>query len=214
MEFSNFEGKRFYSFRVVTYAKPDEFLNLLNQASSWEYIYHDKDNNEPHYHINLTLPVHKTVKQVCSMVQSSQNTMAIPCFNRMEAHNYLTHVGLSDKFQYSESLIVCSKNRKLSRDVAGDNEQFILTLERTDLSLRQKAIYLGRDFIKNYKFYESFIKAMHREESDITEGKFPCDSLPVDLFHYHYIENVLKPCLDKLDLTLSQRELILSNYFS
>lgn len=199
---------RYYSFRIITYATEEEFQNLLKYGTKWEYIYHDKDKKEdgtkkePHWHINIILRQWKTVTGVCNLIKGNQNSLAIPMYDKREAHEYLTHKNDPDKFQYEENLIKSSQ-KKLWEDKdskAGENESFIAILESKTMSLREKAIKLGRDYMKNYYKYESFIKEMAEEEISIERG-YKSSLLTINMFEFweDYYENVEKPILEKIE---------------
>lgn len=171
------EKNRYYSFRIVTYAKEEEFTELLKYADKWEWIYHDKDVKEdgspkdPHYHINLILRQWKTIKSVCNLVKSDQNTFAIPMTDKREAHEYLTHKNDPEKFQYPISNIHES-SKKLFEDKdtkKEENESFIELLTSTK-TYREKAIILGKDYMKNFDRYEKFVNSMLEQEISIQRG--------------------------------------------
>lgn len=50
-----------YSWSLVTYAQPNEFERLLKSAKHWAWIYHDKDDKEPHYHIYVSFATKRAV---------------------------------------------------------------------------------------------------------------------------------------------------------
>lgn len=155
--------KRYYSFRIITYAKEEEFQELLKYGTKWEYIFHNKDvkedgtPKEPHWHINIILREWKTVKGVCNLIEGNQNSLAIPMNDKRDAHEYLTHKNNPDKFQYDEKLIKSSE-KKLWKDTV---EKPILE-KITDPILRKmvKAKMWGQDpkqYIENkeMKFNEN-----------------------------------------------------------
>lgn len=200
--------KRYYSFRIITYAREEEFQNLLKYGTKWEYIFHDKDTKEdgtlkePHWHINIILREWKTIKGVCNLIEGSQNSLAIPMNDKREAHEYLTHKNDPDKFQYNENLIKSSE-KKLWEEIdskADENERFIEILESQTMTLREKAIRLGRDYMKNYYKYQSFINEMREEESNIERGYKP-NTLLISKFDFweDYHDNVERPILEKIE---------------
>lgn len=199
--------KRYYSFRIITYAKEEEFQTLLKYGTKWEYIFHDKDTKEdgtlkePHWHINIILREWKTIKGVCKLIEGSQNSLAIPMNDKREAHEYLTHKNDPDKFQYSDNLIKSSE-KKLWEEIestSDENERFIAILEDQTMTLREKAIRLGKDYMKNYYKYENFIKLMKEEENDIERGYKPGTELISEFdFWEDYYNNVEKPILEKI----------------
>lgn len=199
--------RRYYSFRIITYAKEEEFQKLLKYGTKWEYIFHDSDVKEdgtlkePHWHINIVLREWKTVKGVCNLIEGNQNSLAIPLNDKRDAHEYLTHKNDPDKFQYDENLIKSSE-KKLWEDTESktdENENFIAIIESRTISLREKAIRLGKDYIKNYFKYESFIKEMKQEELDIEQG-YPAHLLLISMYDFweDYYDTVEKPILEKI----------------
>lgn len=200
--------KRYYSFRIITYAREEEFQNLLKYGTKWEYIFHDKDvkedgtPKEPHWHINIILREWKTIKGVCNLIEGSQNSLAIPMNDKREAHEYLTHKNDPDKFQYSENLIKSSE-KKLWEEIestADENERFIEILESQTMTLREKAIRLGKDYMKNFYKYENFISLMKEEESNVEKGYKP-DILLMSKFDFweDYYNNIERPILEKIE---------------
>lgn len=167
--------KRYYSFRVVTYADKEEFEELLKAGKKWEYICHDKDktekgeNKDKHYHINIIFEQWKSIQAVCKMVRSEQNTFAIPMLDKEQAHRYLTHKDNPEKHQYKDEEIISNFKYK-EEENKNEIEEFILTLENRQLTLREKAIKLGKDYIKNRMKYEQFVEDMLSEEEDIERG--------------------------------------------
>lgn len=199
--------KRFYSFRIITYAKEEDFQNLLKYGTKWEYILHDKDKKEdgtptePHWHINIILREWKSIKGVCNLIKGGQNSLAIPMNDKKEAHEYLTHKNDPDKFQYEENLIKSSEKKlwKETESKSDENERFITTIENQTMTLREKAIKLGRDYMKNHFKYKSFINEIKEEESDIERG-YKLNLLLMDKFDFweDYYYKVEKPILEKI----------------
>lgn len=159
--------KRYYRFFVRTYATPLEFQNLLDTSFKYAYIYHDKDNVEPHYHILLSFKQNKSFDAVKKLVDSDQNTFVEPLHDPWSAYCYLTHcdnsgVALPDKYIYSSGDIVSNdtaywfKTQGGLNSISPSNEEFVYDLLDSDLSMREMAVKYGRDYIKNYRAYEYF----------------------------------------------------------
>ena len=200
--------KRYYSFRIITYAREEEFQTLLKYGTKWEYIYHDRDVKEdgtlkePHWHINIILREWKTVKGVCNLIEGSQNSLAIPMNDKRDAHEYLTHKNDPDKFQYEENLIKSSE-KKLWEETerkTDEYESFIRIIESKELTLREKAIKLGKDYMKNYFKYESFVRAMAEEEADIERG-YKSNIILISSFEFweEYYDKVERIILEKIE---------------
>lgn len=200
--------KRYYSFRIITYNSEEEFQNLLKYGTKWEYIYHDKDikedgtPKEPHWHINIILKEWQTIKGVCKLIEGNQNSLAIPMNDKREAHEYLTHKNNPDKYQYDEKLIKSSAKKlwKETESKIDENENFIRIIEDKTLTLREKAIKLGKDYMKNYWKYESYIREMEEEEANIETGYRP-NKILINEFDFwnDYYEAVEKPILEKIE---------------
>lgn len=170
---------RYYSFRIITYATPEEFRTLLENTKSYEYIYHDKDTKEngepkePHYHINAIFASNKSINNVCQMVKSEQNTLAIPMGDRKTAHEYLTHKNDPEKYQYKEEDIVTTKGKEIykeTKDKENEMEEFLNIICDGSLTEREKAIKCGKDYIRYYEKYEKFRRIITQEEIDIKRG--------------------------------------------
>lgn len=207
---------RFYSFRIVTYAKEEEFQELLKYGTKWEYILHDKDKKEdgttkePHWHINITLKQWKSIKGVCKLVKSEQNTLAIPLIDREKAHRYLTHKDDKEKYQYNEEEIKTSEKKfwEETESKEGENEEFIRIIESVRLTIREKAIKLGKDYIKNYKKYEEFKEAMQQEESQIKRGYANGMILISESkFWFDYWVTVAEPLIEKISDKVIKKQL-------
>lgn len=203
-------SKRYYSFRIITYAKEEEFQTLLKYGTKWEYIFHDKDKKEdgtlkePHWHINIILREWKTVKGICNLIKGSQNSLAIPMNDKRDAHEYLTHKNDPDKFQYEENLIKSSEKKlwEEKESKTDENELFLKIIENKQMTLREKAIRLGKDYMKNYYRYETFIRAMTEEEEDIERG-YKTNMILISNFDFweEYYEQVEKKILEKIEDT-------------
>lgn len=207
---------RYYSFRIITYAKEEEFQELLKYGSKWEYIYHDKDikedgtKKEPHWHINIILRQWKSIKGVCELVKSEQNTMAIPMIDKQKAHRYLTHKDELEKYQYEDKLIKSSENKiwEETESKEDENERFLEIICSREISTKEKAIKIGKDYMKNYDKYERFVQIIKAEEDAIERGYPPGIKLigKFELWNDYYNEVEL-PILRKI------KDPILKKYF-
>lgn len=163
--------KRAYNWRIVSYSTEDKIKEFcVKYGSKWEYILHDKDikeNGEPkekHYHINITLKVWKSKKAICEAIDNDQNSFAIEMTDKEKAHNYLTHKENPEKYQYEESEIKSNFKWEEGKQKKATTEEFLQIAESKELSMREKAILLGRDYIRNYHYYQSYIEKMIWEE--------------------------------------------------
>lgn len=212
--------KRFYSFRLISYASEMEIQELLKYCSKWEYIWHDKDlkddgtPKEPHWHINVVLKQWKTVTGVCKLIKSEANTLAIPMIDKVEAHEYLTHKNNPEKYQYDSSLIKHSGKQLVNEgeDKEQINEEWLTTLINAR-TLREKAIKLGKDYIRYRKQYEEFIDDLIMEEADMELGI----NRNVKAMDYDEVMNELNWHLEEYNAWISSEEykkLVFEEYFN
>ena len=166
------ESKRAYNWRIVTYCNEEEIIEFCKKwGTKWEYILHDRDvkedgsKKENHYHINITLKVWKSRNMVCELVGKSGNSFAIEMTDKEKAHKYLTHRENPEKYQYEEKEIKSNFKWK-ENEWKGDNEEFINMVQDKTITLREKAIMFGRDFMKNYKKYKEYIEMIEIEEAE------------------------------------------------
>lgn len=164
---------RSYNWRIVSYCKEEEILEFCKKwGSKWEYILHDRDVNEDgspkekHYHINITLRIWKSRNKVCELVGKSGNNFAIEMKDKEEAHRYLTHLGEPNKFQYEAECIKSNFKWVDSKQDKGDIETFLNIAADNKISMREKAIILGKDYVKNYRAYTEYIYRMESEEAN------------------------------------------------
>lgn len=162
--------ERHYTHSIVSYASLDEIRRILDQAKAWAYICHDKDKNEngeqraTHYHIIATFTQEKSFKWVCNQVVSTQNTFSEAIKGEIgDVIDYFTHKGFTDKYQYDESDIVYSDKTYWERRIGNcetsqedKNNAFMDDLLSCDFSVEAMGRKYGRDFIKNFRSYQSF----------------------------------------------------------
>lgn len=69
-----------------------------------------------------------------------------------------------------------------------DNEEFVTDLLDSNMTYRQKAIKYGRDYIRNFKTYEKFIKMLRMQENilqRIENGEIKLDTNSYNPFETH-----------------------------
>jgi len=159
---------RFYSFKVVTYnTKESEIQPLLDKAFKWAWILHDKDKTDPHIHILCTFKQNKSFEQVRKMVEGEQNTFARKMEDKYQDFIYLPHSeDFPDKALYNESDIHSNDMSYFQRGCkkSVDNEEFVDDLLDPNMTYRQKAIKYGRDYMRNFRTYEKFVKFLRYQE--------------------------------------------------
>lgn len=163
--------KRAYNWRIVTYSEEESVINFCKKwGSKWEYILHNKDikedgsKKENHFHINITLKEWKSRNKVCELVGGEGNSFAIEMTDKEKAHRYLTHADNPEKYQYSSEEIKSNFKWVDGKAEKATTEEFLRIAENENLSMREKAILLGKDYIKNYKAYKQYIEMMKYEE--------------------------------------------------
>lgn len=158
------KSKRYYRWSCVTYLSPDLFKLVFSQTVHWAYIYHDKDDNEKHYHLLLVFRHRKSFNAVLSLFDSSQNTLIEPMHDKEACYRYLTHEG-TDKALYSGDSIVCDDKTYWTSEISDTsaNDEFLSDLRSK--SFTELASIYGRDFIRNSRAYLRFRRIMEFESS-------------------------------------------------
>lgn len=183
---------RFYSFKVVTYNTDEKAIQpLLDKAFKWAWILHDKDKTDTHIHILCTFKQNKSFEQVRKMVEGEQNTFARKMEDKYQDFIYLPHSeDFPDKALYNETDIHCNDLAFFQRGAkkSVDNEEFVVDLLDKNMTYRQKAIKYGRDYIRNFKTYEKFVKILRYEENlmhRIENGEIGVEINPYNPFEIH-----------------------------
>ncbi len=151
---------------IVTYATPKEFQQLLDEAIEWAYIYHDKDEKEPHYHIYLRFENPRWFEGLKKLINSEQNTLGQPAKStKQNIIKYFTHENEPQKHKYKNEDIERNDNFEITlKELQQEkNEEFIEDL-MNGLTLKEMGIKYGRDFMKNYKKYYEFAQDVKKEE--------------------------------------------------
>ena len=157
---TNLKGVRDYNWGLVSYASIEELQPLLNFATYYAYILHDKDlckNN--HYHILLYFKREISWKQLNDFIDcyvaSNQNTFKKPIKNKKGAFDYLTHKNNTDKYQYNESDIISNKISHFSMIKEEKNIIELIDDIINGLSYRELIKKWGRDFVINEEKYRN-----------------------------------------------------------
>lgn len=176
--------ERHYTHSIVSYAELKDIRRILDNAKHWAYIYHDKDTTSPHYHIVATFQVWKSVKQVCEMVESDQNTFSEPVKAELsDVLAYFTHKHNPEKFQYNESDIVYSDigywNKRVNNgeDEVNKNEIFVDDLLADDIDWLEMSKKYGRDFIKNISKYRAFRHEFRNDDLSLLAKMLQADEI-------------------------------------
>ncbi len=189
---------RFYSFKLVTYnTNESDIQPLLDKAFKWAWILHDKDKTDPHIHILCTFKQNKSFEQVRKMVEGEQNTFARKMEDKYQDFIYLPHSeDFPDKALYNETDIHCNDIGFFQRGAkkSVDNEEFVTDLLDPNMTYRQKAIKYGRDYIRNFRSYENFIKVLRMQENILQ--KIESGEIKLDTNSYNTFETHVQPEID------------------
>ena len=152
-------------FFLMTYSSPEEFQTLLDKSTHFAYAYHDKDDNEPHYHVLVHFESARTGYACIKDIKSSSNTFLEEASNPVACYEYLTHKNDLDKYQYTDDIIIShnpvywknylpSVRDRPKADLEADFLEDLISPDVLDLVYMAKKY--GRDFIKNYRSYLDF----------------------------------------------------------
>lgn len=143
---------------ILTYAKEEEFSDLLNSAEHWAWAYHDKDENEPHTHILLVFKHPRAFQGIKAMIKSEQNTLGDPIKKGLhEMYEYLVHKGKPEKHQYPDECRKADDNSFWEEQKEKEPEtDFLIDDILMGTPLRVLARKYGRDYMRNKTAYESF----------------------------------------------------------
>lgn len=162
--------KRAYTFSMVSYARRSEIEPLLQKSKHWAIISHENDvnTNGAHFHILVTFAQQKSFSQVCSYVESEQNTFAQEVQGTIaDVLTYWTHKNSPEKTQHEKSEIQFDDERYWGRydeEVQDDaNEAFINDLI-AQTSQHEMARRYGRDYMKNFAKYQQFGNILRNEQ--------------------------------------------------
>lgn len=157
----NNSSVRSRSWLFLLYDNPSDcFVSLLSQSVHYCYVYHDKDEAEPHYHLIVLLPFAKTLSACLSYFTGSQNCFGEPVIDRYSCFKYLLHSDNPDKASYDvESLVSddLAYFQRLDPDcVYSDSGEKTLALLEDIVSkvpFREMVLRYGRDFVLHYEVY-------------------------------------------------------------
>lgn len=154
---------------ILTYAKEEEFSDLLNCAQHWAWAYHDKDENEPHAHILLIFKHPRAFAGIKAMIKSDQNTLGEPIKKGLhEVYEYLLHRGKPEKYQYAEECRHSDDDDFWEEQKEKEPETDSLIDDiLAGTPLRILARKYGRDYMRNKTAYESFAFQVKLQEEGV-----------------------------------------------
>lgn len=112
----------------------------------WAFIYHDKDNKKPHYHLMLKFRYPVLDSAIVNHYKINQNQIEMIKGKWTDALRYLTHKNAPNKHQYDESGIVSNFN--VSDEILNDyNDKlvndYIYKFANNEMSFSQLWSLLG-----------------------------------------------------------------------
>lgn len=168
--------QRYYSFSIVTYhIDIDIIISFISKTFKHAYILHDKDENkDPHYHIICSFKANLSFERVKSYFPNNQNTFVQPLYDKLKSFRYLTHKDNSEKYQYSDDLVVCNDLRyyvqNSSSEKVLEREEFFNDIADNVLTEKELFLKYGRDYIKNRLSYINFVDKCLKQDNDIKRG--------------------------------------------
>lgn len=103
--------ERFRNFACISYLSEEELKNFFdhykNDINHYAYARHDKDENEPHFHVILLWYNNMTISALRKRFSkfSNQNTLAQPLLNKSGSFEYLTQLTKPQKKRENISTI-------------------------------------------------------------------------------------------------------------
>lgn len=176
--------ERAYAYFIRGYVKPteNELLQLMLQgASHWAYVWHDKDDKAPHCHIILIFKYNRTptalAKELCR-IDNKQNWHFSILHDKYHAFDYLHHRDVksveSGKYLYPEREVFTEDVAFFTRggSHARDSLAFYNDLVENNLSRVEMARKYGRDYLKNIAKYDEAKEILQREIHNSNEPNF------------------------------------------
>lgn len=161
------------NFNLVTYVSKMFIETVLVQHEcKANYIWHDKDDEVPHWHICLRLKnattasaVLKWFKDGCNDDGVIQNTLIEYCNNVPASLRYLIHLDNPDKHQYSPDEVFHWGNGAIQDfyDAISSGNPELDSATRSVLFIRNggtvsdACLKFGRDFIYHYKYIKDIL---------------------------------------------------------
>lgn len=168
--------------------RPNENLSLLFQSTEhWAYVWHDKDEKEPHCHIIVRFRYNKTPTAFAKIllgIDNLQNWHFSALRDKYTAFDYLYH---RDEKSIAENKTRYNDGDVLTDDIAyftrggqssRDNLAFYNDLIENNLSHIEMARKYGRDYLKNIARYDEAKKTILDELKPKTDDKecyFPAE---------------------------------------
>ena len=197
-------SKKFRAFSVITYCSKSQIAEVIGSHNSsiraYAYIYHDKDETEPHWHLVLrtfdawSIPqIEKWWKGFIDEKGESINTFVQRATDLYALHEYLTHSDPQSKeegkHQYSPSDIISNGLFDLvpKKDAVDDTYEMLEHM-MNGASTKWMVRRYGRAFVYHYSQFMAVKEAMQQDEwmeqsrlSDIRQGYQKANLKPMPL---------------------------------
>lgn len=167
-------NNRFYWYFVRSYEPIEKFQPIFDNCKNYAYIWHDKDGNEPHYHLLFQLKNNTTPSAFLNAYNIKMHSEVAT--SPLLAFEYLTHKNDPDKYQYPFEDIVAldiNKFQALSSSGNEDNKNLrtydLLQDIINKVPLEEMVYKYGRDFVLNYKKYRDFALMLSNSELVLNE---------------------------------------------
>ena len=123
-------NNNYSNYSLIVYDKSDlEYIINMHTVDKYAYIYHDKDESEPHYH----LYVHFTSRRRLKWLEHEklthtfvQNVMCERVIDVNQLFLYFLHRNKPDKYQYNVDDIISNYNFMDTNENAKDDNSDIL----------------------------------------------------------------------------------------
>lgn len=170
--------ERLYDHSLISYVSEEKIKAVLllhsRQIAHYAYIFHDKDESVPHWHICLVLSTGNAcpAQRVKKWFADEQNTLVEPMIDRGAMFTYLTHKDdksiMSGKADYSIDSIRCDNlewwTSKVDKPQGVDRSVQIIDDIINKVPFRQMCLKYGRDFVINYERYKQMAHLIRSEE--------------------------------------------------
>lgn len=182
---------------LMTYANETQIKYVLSEKSEQldfsEYILHDKDNKEPHFHVVIHLKKPRYISEILAWFSrcvddegKKVNTMGQVTRSTEDIDEYLLHSNDQTKHQYLEEDIkvpygsrevyrelkteyqfIDEKNaeKEYAKEASADDVEKQLQDIIDGVPFREMARRYGRDYIKNWRSYREYASEVVFQET-------------------------------------------------
>lgn len=200
----NASPKKARAFSIITYCSKQQVAEIIGAHNSsiraYAYIYHDKDETVPHFHVVIRtfdawtiMQIEKWWKGYVDTKGEEINTLVQRANDLYALHEYITHSDAESKamgkFQYSPNEIVSNGLFDLvpKKDAVDDTYE-MLTHMLNGASTKWMVRRYGRAFVYHYSQFLAVKEAMEKDEwmdearrASIQQGYRVADLKPIPL---------------------------------